>query len=205
MRRIAMSVGLMLVLSFANVRAGTASTISVGARIDLSPTSFVVPIEISGAVDLFFWQADLLYDASDVQINESCDPFSGDVFCSFFTGPITEGPFFSSLSPFNVFNPGFVTQDPATLAQAGRLLAVNDTFGGSLPGPLGDGVLAYVEFITIGNGQSPITLAPPAPTAAVPEPATLTLLTVGLAMVSRRRHFQCHAGENRPHDLRRQS
>src|SRR6266446_1154627 len=55
-------------------------------------TAFIVPIEISGAVELTFWQFDLLYDATDVQINTACDP-SSDSYCSLFTGPVTEGPF----------------------------------------------------------------------------------------------------------------
>ena len=111
--------------------------ISVGTYIPPPPyaplTTFVVPIDITGAVDLTFWQFDLSYDASDVQINTGCDPFS-DPYCSLFTGPVTEGPFFGSLSLFNVFNPGFILLDDITLEQLGQLIAANDSFGGSLPG-----------------------------------------------------------------------
>ncbi len=152
-------------------------------------TTFVVPIEISGAVDLTFWQFDLLYDATDAQINTACDPFS-DSYCSLFTGPVTEGPFFGSLSPFNVFNPGFILLDGITLEQVGQLIAVNDTFGGSLPGPSGDGILAYVEFITTetGTGESPITVTNTSTTSsAAPEPATLALLASGLVLLGGRR------------------
>lgn len=173
-------------------RAAADAIISVGTYIPPGPygpsTTFVVPIEISGAVDLTFWQADLSYDAGDVQINTGCDPFS-DPYCSLFTGPVTEGPFFGSLSPFNVFNPGFIPLDGITLEQLGQLIAVNDSFGGALPGPAGDGILAYVEFITTatGTGTSPITVASASTTSSVPEPATLALFVGALILLCGRR------------------
>jgi hypothetical protein len=91
------------------------------------------------------------------------------------------------VSPFNTFNPGFVTLDPITLQQAGSLLAVNDTFGGALPGPSGSGVLVYVEFLVIGTGNSPITVGNPVVTSAVPEPTAFALLLVSTACVGARR------------------
>ena len=53
-------------------------------------------------------QFDLTYDPTDVQVNASCDPFNGDVYCSLLTGPITEGDFFASGAPFNLLVPGFI-------------------------------------------------------------------------------------------------
>ena len=145
-------------------------------------TIFVVPIEITGAVNADFWQFDLEYTATDVQINTSCDPFGGDPYCSLFTGPVTEGPFFGSLSPFNVFNPGFISLDGVTFQQLGSLFAVNDTFAGTLPGPSGNGVLAYVEFVTTatGDGSSLITVKNVSTGSSVPEPGTLALIASGL-------------------------
>ncbi len=190
------AVAIALLAAFNPYTAAAASVISVDPAnyIPTPPpyvgsTVFVVPIEISGAADLTFWQFDLLYDATDVQINTSCDPFS-DPFCSLFTGPVTEGPFFQSLSPFNVFNPGFILLDGITSEQLGNLIAVNGTFAGSLPGPSGDGILAYVEFITTANGtgQSPITVTNVSTTSsAAPEPTTLALLVVALALLRSRR------------------
>jgi hypothetical protein len=148
-------------------------------------------------VDLTSWQFDVAYVATDVQINTSCDPFSGDPYCSLFTGPITEGPFFGSLSPFNVFNPGFILLDGVTSAQLGKLIAVNDTFGGSLPGPSGAGVLAYIEFVTTANGAgtSPITVQNGSTTKGMPEPATLALLVGGLALLGARRRMNSRRGD----------
>lgn len=172
----------------APLRLADAAIISVGPHTPSTTMPFVVPIDITGAVDLTFWQFDVAYDASDVLINTSCDPFS-DPFCDFVTGPETEGPFFGSLSPFNVFDPGFLFLNSVTLAQLGQLIAVNDTFGGSLPGPSGNGVLAYIEFVTTvtGSGRSPITVQNASTTSGVPAPTTLALLLSGLVLLGARR------------------
>jgi hypothetical protein len=169
-------------------RVGADPVISVGPYTPSTTMPFVVPIVITGAVDLIFWQFDVAYDATDVQIVTNCDPFN-DPFCNFGGTGVTEGPFFGSLSPFNVFNPGFILLDGVTLAQLGQLIAVNDTFGGSLPGPSGDGVLAYIEFVTTatGTGTSPITVQNPSTQSGVPEPATLALLATGLVLLGARR------------------
>src|SRR5215469_11712416 len=83
-------------------RAG-ATTLSVGSRITISPTTFAVPIEIGGAVQVSSWQFDLHYDPADVQVNTACDPFS-DIYCSLLTGYTTEGDFFAAGAPFNLLN-----------------------------------------------------------------------------------------------------
>lgn len=179
--RIAIYAAVVLILFSAGVRQADA-VISTGTPISLSSTVFVVPIQITDGVNVIFWEFDLTYDPAVAQINTACDPFSGDSFCSLFTGPVTEGPFFGSLSSFNVFNPGFILLD-GSLQQAGTLLAVNDTFGGDLPGPSGDGILAYVEFVTVGQGDPQIAVTSPTVTSQVPEPATLALFASGLALL----------------------
>jgi hypothetical protein len=66
--------GLAALLLVAGVsRPASATMINTGARIALSPTTFVVPIDIADAVNVIGWQFDLLYDASDVLVNTGCD------------------------------------------------------------------------------------------------------------------------------------
>jgi hypothetical protein len=197
LRRIAIYTTAVLTLLWGGVRHASADPIiSVGPYTPSTTMPFVVPIDITGAVDLIFWQFDLAYDATDVQIVTSCDPFS-DPFCNFGGTGVTEGPFFGSLSPFNVFNPGFILLDGVTLAQLGQLIAVNDTFGGPLPGPSGDGVIAYIEFVTTANGTgtSPITVQNASTTSGVPEPTTLALLFGGLALLAARRRMNSRRGD----------
>src|SRR5262245_49541641 len=74
----------------------SAATISLGSQIDLAPDLFVVPVTITDAINVIGWSFDLRYDPLDVQVNLACDPFSGDAYCSLFTGPVTEGDFFAS-------------------------------------------------------------------------------------------------------------
>ena len=142
----------------------------------------------------------LSYDPTDVQVNASCDPFSGDVYCSLLTGPVTEGDFFASGAPFNLLVPGFIQLDPVTFAQTGLLFGVNGAFGGSAPFPSGDGTLAFVEFTLLGAGTSPITVRGSVESlAVVPEPATAILIITGLAVSrlrqsSRRRGSSCVRG-----------
>jgi hypothetical protein len=169
------------------LHAGSASaaTIAPGSPIILAPDVLVVPITITDGANVEGWSFDLRYDPLDLQVNAACDPFSGDVYCSLFTGPVTEGDFFATGSPFNLLNPGFIELDATTLAQTGLLFAVNGAYGGFPPGPSGDGVLAYVEFLKVGRGPSDVTVENPSVTEA-PEPATLALLATGLLLSPRR-------------------
>ena len=163
----------------------SAATISVGSTIVLAPGVIVVPITIADGANIAAWAFDLRYDPLDLQVNAACDPFSGDVYCSLFTGPVTEGDFFASGSPFNLLNPGFIDLEPTTLAQTGLLFGVNGAFGGFGPGASGDGVIAYVEFLKVGRGPSDVTVENPTVTT-VPEPATVAMLATGLLLSHRR-------------------
>jgi len=168
------------------LRPATAAVISVGPYTPSTTMPFLVPIRITGASELTSWTFDLHYDANDIAINTACDPFT-DPFCSLFTGPVTEGPFFSGVAVFpTLFVPGFILTD-ASLEQIGQLLGVFGAWQDPLPGVSGDGILAFVEFVTRdgGTGTTPITVVGP---SDVPEPGTAALAGIGLiAMIARRR------------------
>lgn len=174
----------------------TSAALIAGTRIPLTETTFALPIEVTDAIGLSEWTFDLTYDPTDVLINTACDPFSGDAYCSLFTGPVTEGSFFASGAPFNLLVPGFIALDPVTLAQTGSLFGVHGAFGGIPPAPSGNGILAFIQFTLLGGGDSPIDVDEGGVTP-VPEPGALVLLMTGLmilaAMVRRAR-----SGRTRP-------
>jgi hypothetical protein len=162
----------------------SAATIDVGTSIAITPTSFALPLEVTDAAGLAGWEFSLLYDPADVRIDTACDPFS-DTYCDFLTGPVTEGPFFSSGVPFNLLNPGAVLLDSTTLEQIGTLLAAQGAYGGPTPPPSGDGVIAYVRFMLLGSGTSPITVTDASVTQVpVPEPQSVLLLTTALFLLT---------------------
>ena len=164
-------------------RQASATTLSLGTRIPIDATTFAVPIDIADGLAVVGWQFDLTYDPTDVQVNVGCDPFSGDIYCSFLTGPVTEGDFFATGAPFNLLVPGFISLDPGTGGQTGLLFGVNGIFGGAPPFPSGNGTLAFVEFTLLGTGTSPMTVSGSVNSlATVPEPATAILVVTGLAV-----------------------
>ena len=181
----AIAIALLVMLAPCGARADP--IISVGTFIPPGPfgpnTTFVVPIVITGAVQLTSWQFSLSFNPADVQINTGCDPTT-DTFCDPLFGPVTEGPFFSSVATFPpFFDPGFIFND------LGLLDAVAGAWQDLPPGPSSDGILAYVEFITTANGtgESPITVVGASTTSSVPEPTTLVLLASGLVLLGSRR------------------
>lgn len=174
----------LLLLCFA-VRPAYAVSITLGSRIDITSNTFALPIQIVDAVGVSEWFLDLTYDPTDVQVNVGCDPFSGDIYCSLFTGPVTEGDFFAAGAPFNLLIPGFVELDPVTFMQTGRLFGMHGAFGGFPPAPSGSGILAYIQFTLLGDGDSPMD--PDGGVISVPEPGALVLFVIGLAWLVGRR------------------
>jgi len=93
---VALSFALLVIL--APTFAKAVPVISVGTYSPPTTTApFLVPIQITDAVNVDFWQFSLTYDPTDLQIN---DPAALD----FLQRPVTEGEFFSSLSPFNTLS-----------------------------------------------------------------------------------------------------
>lgn len=179
-----------------------ATTISTGPYTP-SSTPFIVPILVSDAVNLASFTFDLTYSPSAYRINTDCDPFS-DGYCDFSTGPITLGTFYSSVaSDPPLFLPGFVYLDSGG-GQTGHLNGVYGAWSDSGPAPSGDGVLAFIEFVTVDGGDptSPITVdgsAPAPPPGAVPEPASLALVAGGIVAVGlRRRQVSSGRGSGLP-------
>jgi hypothetical protein len=173
------------------------ATISLGTRITIDANTFALPIQITDGVQVTDWSVGLNYDATDVQINTACDPFSGDIYCSLLFGPFTEGDFFASGAPFNVLTAGVVELDSTTLQQSGVMFGFNGAYAGFPPAPSGDGILGYVEFIIIGTGNSEITPTNATITsAAVPEPSTLLLFASGLLMLQVGRTSRRMPGKN---------
>jgi hypothetical protein len=159
-----------------------AATITTGTPLPLTAASFALPISAIGAVALASWQFDVRYDPDDVQIDTACIPLVDD-YCDFLTGPISEGDFFSAGTPFNLFNPGIVVIDALTQLQSGRLLGVQGAYGGFPPPPSGAGVIAYVRFVVVGDGTSPITIENAATLSAVSEPVSVLSLAAALSVM----------------------
>jgi len=184
-RTLLVALSFALVVILAPTFAKALPVISVGPyTVPATPlTPFLVPIQITDAVELIAWSFGLTYDPTDLLIN---DPGTLDPLL--FGRPITEGDFFPG--DFNLLTGGFIIVDSGTLLQTGVLIGVEGAFGGSPPGPSGDGILAYVEFVktATGNGESTITVTDASVTSsAVPEPTTLILLASGLALFGMRR------------------
>ncbi len=141
-------------------------------------------VSITDAVDLTMWQFDLAFDPTVVQANA-----------------VTEGPFLSDFGDkTTLFVAGF---DNGT----GLISGVHGAYTDSPPNPAGGGVLAEIQFLALVPGISPlmlsnvflnlsnqgfeiengeITVTGPTP-PIVPEPATLVLMTSGLALFARYR------------------
>ena len=187
MRKFSPLRALVACLTFAAVGSASAAIISVGTYIPPPPygplSTFVVPIEITGAPALTSWQFSLSFDPNDVQINTSCDASGSDPYCDPLFGPVTPGTFFAGAVFPSFFDPGFIFND------VGLLDAASGAWQDPPPGPSGHGILAYVEFITTANGtgKSPITVTDASVTASVPEPATLALLAAALLLLGVRR------------------
>lgn len=162
--------------------------VSVGSATVNVGDTFTIPVSITDAVDLTSFQFDLSFIASIWQAIG-----------------VTESAFFAQ-GDITVFTPGFI--DNTT----GQIFGVADALIFQSP-VNGDGILANIEFTAIAAGTSPLTLSnvvlnlsdsgfdvengevcvksPTAttcePGGVVPEPGTVVLLAMGLALLTWRR------------------
>ena len=166
-----------LVVAALPISAYAVPTLAAGSATVNVGDTFDILISITGAVELTSWQFDLAFNPSIIRANS-----------------VTEGPFLSeSGTKTTLFSSGVI--DNVT----GHITLVTDSFVDLPPGPSGSGVIADISFTALALGISPLTLAnvflndldsgfsitngqvTVLGTARVPEPATLTLLALGLA------------------------
>ena len=156
-----------------------AAVISVGAFPDLSPApvisipagTFLVPVQISGAVNLQNWQFDLVFDNSVVEEVDPLDGSAGIYGAEFTPGDPATSSFVLGGFPFNA-------------------LGLVDDVAGSYPslvdGPSGDGILAYIlfRFLDGQEGNNPGFTIEDVPPPPVPLPSSLALLAAGAVTLS---------------------
>jgi len=176
---------LLVALPAASEAVPVVSTDSVTVHVG---DTFHIFISINGAIDLRSWQFDLAFAPAIVR------PIA-----------VMEGPFLSeSGTKTTLFVPGVI--DSGT----GHITLVSDAFLDLPPGPSGSGVLADIEFRALAGGVSPLTLSnvflnfsdsgfqtQNGQIAAVPEPSTLMLVSVGFGAWAARRWRTCRQARAR--------
>ena len=145
--------------------------------------TFTIPISITGATDLTFWQFDLGFNPSVV----SALSFN-DSLTDFETAAISQGGFLTGITGLILSN---------------QFSGLADSMSGLISGSglEGSGSLVFLEFQAIALGVSPLTFSNvflnlsdsgfditngQVTVTAVPEPTTLMLLTSGLALFGMR-------------------
>ena len=147
-----------------------------GITVTLGPDQFLLPVEVTGAVNLQSWQFDVTFDNTVV---EEVDPFDG-----------TSG----------IYGAEFVLGDANSLSfilggfPINGLGLVDDVAGfhpSLLDGVTGDGVLAYILFQYLPGQQTndPGFGVDNVTTQQAPEPGSIALLVVALAALASRRSF----------------
>ena len=152
-----------------------AAVISVGSFPELSPSpsisipadTFLVPVQISGAVNLQSWQFDLLFDNSVVEEVDPLDGSSGIYGANFTPGDPNSLSFILGGFPLNLL---------------GVVSGIAGSYPALLTGPSGDGVLAYVlfEFLPGQENNNPNFSVANESVFQVPEPSSLSLLAAVL-------------------------
>ena len=124
---------------------------------------FLLPIEVTGAIDLQDWSFDLTFD--------------GTVVAPLNLGGLYEG----------VYQAEFIADDPTTLSNITASgfpfkPGVLEGIAGFSSGASGDGVLAFIlfEYLTGQDGGNPNFGIGSPPVQPVPEPGTMLLLTAAV-------------------------
>jgi hypothetical protein len=141
----------------------------------LAPGEFLLPIDISGAVNLQLWQFTLLFDNTVVQEVDPGDTTSGIYGAEFTDGDLNSLAFILGGFPFNFL---------------GEVDSVAGSYPSLVTGPSGDGVLAFILFQCLDpqNCSNPgFSISGAQVVQGAPEPATLLLLASGLVLLARRR------------------
>jgi hypothetical protein len=143
------------------------------------PDDFLLPVEISGAANLQFWQFALTFDNTVVNEVDPFDGSSGIYGAEFISGNPDTLSFILSGFPINFFS-----------GTEGLVDTVAGEYPSLLTGPSGDGVLAFILFEFIPGqeqGNPNFSIENTTVVQGAPEPATLILLASGLVLLCSRR------------------
>jgi hypothetical protein len=133
------------------------------------------------AVNLYAYQFSVSYDPSLLSVQDTLNP-------------ATEGSFFTNVYPL----PGQTSFFPGFDDTLGNVSFIANTLVGPLAGVSGSGTLASIQFVAVGDGATSVSaffnadngdtlIAAEASPVAVPEPATIFLVTIGSSLVAARR------------------
>ena len=150
----------------------TDGTYLFGITVSLTPSEFLLAIEIADAANLQNWQFDLLFDNTVVNEVDPLDGTSGIYGAEFTLGDPSSLSFILAGFPFNAF---------------GEVDGVAGSYPALLTGPSGDGVLAFILFQCLDQencGNPNFSVGSP---QGAPEPGTLLLLAGGLMLLGARR------------------
>ncbi len=141
-----------------------------GITVTLGADQFLLPVGITGAVNLQNWQFDLTFNNSVVQEVDPLDGSSGIYGARFTPGDANSLSFILAGFPLN---------------SLGRVDGVAGDYPSLLNGPSGNGVLAYIlfGFIPGQEANNPNFAIANATIQQLPEPGTLALLATNLMML----------------------
>jgi hypothetical protein len=156
--------------SAAVVSVGTFPDLAPAPAITIPPGTFLVPVQISGAINLQNWQFDLLFDNTVVEVVDPFDGSSGIYGAEFVPGEAATASFILGGFPLN------------------GLGLVDDVAGfypALLAGPSGSGILAYIlfGFLPDQDDNDPGFRIENAIVLQVPQASALLLLAAGSALL----------------------